>query len=182
MKGMFEVHRQLGSMPMAELVQPAITAARKGIRLNALQAYTKSQVHFQGFKLPDAAPYWSVYTNGDSASGAGTTYSGWLNIEHDGNFNLTTGLYTVPETGFYIRSATAYVKGGLGTQGQLSLGLDAGSNGFAYMDHANNTVFRSLSPMNGVSATSGQTLSLKQTLNHFTAGQFSGFRLLGKDS
>jgi len=38
-KGMFEVHRQLGSMPMSELVQPAIAAARTGMRINALQAY-----------------------------------------------------------------------------------------------------------------------------------------------
>jgi gamma-glutamyltranspeptidase / glutathione hydrolase len=38
-KGMFEVHREFGSIPMTELVQPAIAAARTGIRLNALQAY-----------------------------------------------------------------------------------------------------------------------------------------------
>lgn len=43
-KGVFEVHRQLGSMPMSELVQPAIAAARAGIRLNALQAYIFSIV------------------------------------------------------------------------------------------------------------------------------------------
>jgi len=43
-KGMFEVHRKLGSMPMSELVQPAIAAARAGIRLNALQAYIFSIV------------------------------------------------------------------------------------------------------------------------------------------
>jgi len=43
-KGMFEVHRQLGSMPMLELVQPAIRAARSGIRLNALQTYIFSIV------------------------------------------------------------------------------------------------------------------------------------------
>jgi len=43
-RGVFEVHRQLASMPMSELVQPAISAARKGIRLNALQAYIFSIV------------------------------------------------------------------------------------------------------------------------------------------
>ncbi len=37
-KGMFAIHRHLGSLPMAELVQPAIEFARRGIRLNSLQA------------------------------------------------------------------------------------------------------------------------------------------------
>ena len=43
-KGVFEVHRQLGSMPMSDLVQPAIRAARDGMHLNALQAYIFSIV------------------------------------------------------------------------------------------------------------------------------------------
>jgi len=43
-KGIFEVHRELATMPMSELVQPAISVARKGIRLNALQAYIFSIV------------------------------------------------------------------------------------------------------------------------------------------
>lgn len=38
-KGIFEVHRQLGCLPMTELIQPAVAAARSGIRLEALQAY-----------------------------------------------------------------------------------------------------------------------------------------------
>ena len=38
-KGIFAVHRQLGSLPMTELIQPAVAAARSGIRLDALQAY-----------------------------------------------------------------------------------------------------------------------------------------------
>jgi len=38
-KGIFEVHRQLGSLPMMTLIQPALAAAREGVRLNALQAY-----------------------------------------------------------------------------------------------------------------------------------------------
>lgn len=44
LKGVFEVHRQLGSMPMRDLVQPAIRAAREGMQLNALQAYIFSIV------------------------------------------------------------------------------------------------------------------------------------------
>ena len=43
-KGMFKVHEQLASMPMTELVQPAILAARRGVRLNELQAYIFSIV------------------------------------------------------------------------------------------------------------------------------------------
>ncbi len=38
-RGMFDVHRQLGSLPMRELVQPAVEAAREGITVNAFQAY-----------------------------------------------------------------------------------------------------------------------------------------------
>ncbi|MFC1664120.1 gamma-glutamyltransferase [Pseudomonadota bacterium] len=38
-RGMFAVHRQLGYMPMSEIVQPAVSAAREGIPVSALQAY-----------------------------------------------------------------------------------------------------------------------------------------------
>ena len=38
-KGMFAVHRELGHMPMREIVAPAIDYARDGVELNALQAY-----------------------------------------------------------------------------------------------------------------------------------------------
>lgn len=44
LKGVFEVHRQLGSLRMSDLVQPAIRAAREGMQLNALQAYIFSIV------------------------------------------------------------------------------------------------------------------------------------------
>jgi len=37
--GMFHVHRELASMPMAELVAPAIEFARQGVKLNHFQAY-----------------------------------------------------------------------------------------------------------------------------------------------
>jgi gamma-glutamyltranspeptidase/glutathione hydrolase len=38
-RGLFDVHRELGTLPMARIVEPAITAARGGLLLNRLQAY-----------------------------------------------------------------------------------------------------------------------------------------------
>jgi gamma-glutamyltranspeptidase / glutathione hydrolase len=43
-KGIFAVHRDLGSLPMARIVEPAARCAREGIAINALQAYTLSVV------------------------------------------------------------------------------------------------------------------------------------------
>ena len=43
-RGMFAVHRDLCSMPMRELMTPAIELAREGARLNELQAYIFSVV------------------------------------------------------------------------------------------------------------------------------------------
>ncbi len=37
-KGVFKIHEDLGSMPMSELVQPAIEVARHGVRMSAFQA------------------------------------------------------------------------------------------------------------------------------------------------
>ena len=38
-KGVFEAHRELGRLPMTEIVQPAIELARNGLDLSPLQAY-----------------------------------------------------------------------------------------------------------------------------------------------
>ena len=38
-KGLFAVHRQLGSMPMARIVEPAVALARNGVPFHPLQAY-----------------------------------------------------------------------------------------------------------------------------------------------
>ncbi|MCZ6658135.1 MAG: gamma-glutamyltransferase [Gammaproteobacteria bacterium] len=38
-KGMFAIHEDLASMPMPELVKPAVRAARQGVVINELQAY-----------------------------------------------------------------------------------------------------------------------------------------------
>lgn len=38
-RGLFEVHRDLGSMPMRRIVEPAFELARTGVRMNQMQAY-----------------------------------------------------------------------------------------------------------------------------------------------
>lgn len=38
-KGLFEVHRDLGSLPFAELAEPAVRLARDGVEVNSFQAY-----------------------------------------------------------------------------------------------------------------------------------------------
>ena len=38
-KGLFAVHRELGSMPLARIVEPALALARDGLAVNSLQAY-----------------------------------------------------------------------------------------------------------------------------------------------
>lgn len=43
-RGLFDIHRQLGSIPMSTILQPAIDYARNGIALNKLQAYIFSIV------------------------------------------------------------------------------------------------------------------------------------------
>lgn len=37
--GLFEVHRELGRMPLNQIMEPAITAARDGVTINHLQSY-----------------------------------------------------------------------------------------------------------------------------------------------
>ncbi len=38
-KGMFAIHRDLGTLPMQRLMEPAVRAAREGVRISAMQAY-----------------------------------------------------------------------------------------------------------------------------------------------
>ncbi|MDH5749588.1 MAG: gamma-glutamyltransferase [Rhodospirillales bacterium] len=38
-KGMFQIHRELCTMPMARIVEPALELARKGVTINPFQAY-----------------------------------------------------------------------------------------------------------------------------------------------
>ncbi len=39
-KGLFKIHRDLCTLPMAHIMEPAITFARSGVKLNRLQAYS----------------------------------------------------------------------------------------------------------------------------------------------
>lgn len=55
-RGMFDVHRQLGRLPMRELLQPAVDAARHGVTVNAFQAYIFSLVH-PIYMTPSARPF-----------------------------------------------------------------------------------------------------------------------------
>ena len=43
-RGLFDIHRDLGTLPMGRIVEPAVAAAREGVRLNRLQAYIFSIV------------------------------------------------------------------------------------------------------------------------------------------
>jgi gamma-glutamyltranspeptidase/glutathione hydrolase len=43
-RGMFEIHRELGSIPMRDIVGPAVQYGSEGVTLNALQAYIYSIV------------------------------------------------------------------------------------------------------------------------------------------
>jgi gamma-glutamyltranspeptidase/glutathione hydrolase len=54
-RGMFDVHRQLGRLPMREIVQPAVEAARDGITVNAFHAYIFTLVH-PIYMTPSAKP------------------------------------------------------------------------------------------------------------------------------
>jgi len=38
-RGLFRIQRELGRLPMRRLIEPAVALARRGVRLNALQAY-----------------------------------------------------------------------------------------------------------------------------------------------
>jgi gamma-glutamyltranspeptidase/glutathione hydrolase len=69
-RGMFTIHRDLGSMPMRELMTPAIELARSGVELNALQAYIFSVVAPIYLATPEAkaifAPGGELLTTGES--------------------------------------------------------------------------------------------------------------------
>jgi gamma-glutamyltranspeptidase/glutathione hydrolase len=54
-RGMFSIHRDLGSLPMPVLLEPAIELASKGLRVNPLQAYILDVVRPIYLATPQAA-------------------------------------------------------------------------------------------------------------------------------
>lgn len=60
-RGLFRVHRDLGSLPMTRIAAPAVRAARHGVRLNRLQAYIFSIVAPIYTATPEAA---GIYAGG----------------------------------------------------------------------------------------------------------------------
>lgn len=57
-KGLFEIHRDLGSLPMVRLVEPAIRLARDGVRINYLQSYVFDVISAIYATSPAA---WDIY-------------------------------------------------------------------------------------------------------------------------
>ena len=53
-KGLFAVHQELGSLPMTVLAEPAIELARRGVAMNAFQAYIFDIVKAIYLKYPEA--------------------------------------------------------------------------------------------------------------------------------
>jgi gamma-glutamyltranspeptidase/glutathione hydrolase len=64
-RGLFEIHRDLCSMPMTRLVEPAIQVAREGIQLNDFQAYIFSIIEPIYLATPASR---SIYADPDNPS------------------------------------------------------------------------------------------------------------------
>ena len=63
-KGIFQIHRELGSLPLARIAEPAVGYARAGVRLNDVQAYILSIVSQIYMATPETR---GIYGNGSSA-------------------------------------------------------------------------------------------------------------------
>ncbi len=68
--GLFEIHRLLGSVPMKEIVQPAVEAARKGVKLHK---QTKYQVDILEPILTASEEGRTMYTKGGKLAGLNDT-------------------------------------------------------------------------------------------------------------
>ena len=64
-KGIFRIHRELGSMPLAEIAAPAIDYARDGVKVNGVQAYIFSIVSPIYLATPGAR---EIYGNGGTST------------------------------------------------------------------------------------------------------------------
>ncbi len=72
-RGMFVIHRDLGSLPMSVLLQPAIELAREGLAVNALQAYILDVVRPIYLATPQAAQHFASRSNPDKLVGKDET-------------------------------------------------------------------------------------------------------------
>jgi gamma-glutamyltranspeptidase/glutathione hydrolase len=64
-RGMFAIHRDLGTLPMSVLLEPAVELARKGLRVNQLQAYILDVVRPIYLATPQAAQRFASEANPD---------------------------------------------------------------------------------------------------------------------
>ena len=70
-KGLFRIHAELGSLPMREIVRPAVDFARSGIAINRLQAYIFSVVKPIYLSTANARGIYSSHQVDDSLVVAG---------------------------------------------------------------------------------------------------------------
>jgi len=67
-KGLFTIHRDLGRLPMAKVMAPAIQAARQGIRINSFQAYLFRLVNAIYSSTPESRRIFAREGSGDPLS------------------------------------------------------------------------------------------------------------------
>ena len=72
-KGAFDVHRDLGSIPMQDIIQPAIDLARNGVTLSPLQAYIFDVVKPIYLATPECRTQYASPSNPDKLVGAEET-------------------------------------------------------------------------------------------------------------
>jgi len=72
-RGLFAIHRDLGSLPMPMLMEPAVELARKGLRVNKLQAFIFNVVRPVYLATPQAAQRFASGSNENELVGEGET-------------------------------------------------------------------------------------------------------------
>jgi gamma-glutamyltranspeptidase/glutathione hydrolase len=70
-RGMFAIHRDLGTLPMRVLLEPAIELANRGLRVNPLQAYILDVVRPIYLATPQAAQRFASASQPDRLVGEG---------------------------------------------------------------------------------------------------------------
>ncbi|HEY9081547.1 gamma-glutamyltransferase [Magnetovibrio sp.] len=70
-RGAFEIHRDLGRMPIKDIIQPAIELARRGFKLSPLQAYIFEVVGPIYMATPECRAQYASPANPDRLIGAG---------------------------------------------------------------------------------------------------------------